>query len=114
MNQVIEIRSYTLKPGATALFHQVMLEQSLPMLLSSGIDVIASRSSLHSTDSYLLIRAYSNLAQRSQKQDEFYGSTAWLQGPREAVMACIESYTTVVIEADQSTIDSLRHVPFSA
>ncbi|MCU6434074.1 NIPSNAP family protein [Undibacterium sp. Jales W-56] len=114
MKQLIEIRTYTLNAGMSEQFQQVMGERSVPMLLAAGTDVVAARPSLHTPDVYLLIRAYSSLAQRSQSQDEFYASAEWIHGPRDAVMACIDTYTTVVIEADPFIIDGLRYLPQSA
>ena len=113
MNQIIEIRGYKLKPGSADAFHQVMQQRSVPLLLAAGTDVVAARSSLHSSDCYLLIRAYQDVLHRHQSQESFYGSQAWLQGPRDAVMGCIDSYTTAVIEADQALIDSLRSLSIS-
>lgn len=109
MEQIIEIRTYALKTGTSEQFDQLMREQSVPMLGAAGTDVVAARSSLHSPDTYLLIRSYPGQVQRSRSQEQFYGSAAWTNGPRDAIMACIDFYTTVVLEADQSTIDGLRH-----
>ncbi len=114
MDRIVEIRTYTLKPGSAEQFHRIMQEQSLPLLRAAGTDVVAARPSMHAPDSYLLIRAYQSLAQRGRSQDDFYASAAWLQGPREAVMACIEHYTTAVIEADDALIGSLRQGPVPA
>jgi hypothetical protein len=111
MEQIIEIRTYALKAGTSEQFHQLMQEQSVPMLVASGTDVVAACRSLHSPDAYLLIRSYPSQAQRSRSQEQFYGSAAWTNGPRDPIMACIDCYTTVVVEADQSTIDGLRHLP---
>ncbi|MET3130843.1 hypothetical protein AAKU55_001101 [Oxalobacteraceae bacterium GrIS 1.11] len=109
MNSVIEIRSYQLKAGMTQQFHRIMQEQSLPLLLAAGTDVLAAKPSLHAPDAYALIRAYPSLTERGHSQDEFYTSGAWLQGPRDALMACIDHYTTVVMDADGAIIDALRH-----
>lgn len=111
MDQIIEIRAYTLKAETSAQFQHLMLEQSVPMLRMWGTDVVAASPSLHSPDAYLLIRAYQNLAHRSQSQDEFYSSADWIEGPRDAIMACIDSYTTIVIAANHATIESLRAFP---
>jgi hypothetical protein len=43
-------------------------------------------------------------------EDAFYGSREWREGPRTAVLDCIESYTTVVVELDSRTIESLRAI----
>lgn len=108
MDQVIEFRTYRLKAGLAEHFHRLMQEQALPLLRAAGTDVVAAGPSLHSQDFYLLMRAYQDLDQRNLSQGVFYGSAAWLQGPCEAVMACIESYTTAVFEADAALLGSLR------
>jgi ketosteroid isomerase-like protein len=106
--QFVEIRSYALKPGSRQQFHRVFLEDALPMLRRWNLDVVAFGPSLHDADSYFLMRAYSSLADREQREDAFYGSDEWKQGPREAILACIDSYTTVVAALDGATVDGLR------
>ncbi len=108
MTRYIEIRSYNLRPGTGANFDRLVVEQAVPMLRRWNVDVVSCRPSLHDADSYCLIRAYASLADREQSQDAFYGSDEWRQGPREAILALIESYTSVVIEIDEATLQGLR------
>lgn len=106
---LVEIRSYNLRPGSRAEFHRVATEQALPMLRRHRIDVVAAGPSPHDTTSYYLIRAFASLDARQQSEDRFYGSTEWRDGPRAAILALIESYTTVVLEVDDRTLAGLRH-----
>ena len=108
MSRFVEIRSYNLKPGSRDEFHRLMTEQALPMLERWRVDVVDYGPSLHDADSYFLIRAYDSLEDRQQSQDRFYGSDEWRQGPREPVLALIESYTSVVLEMDDATVRGLR------
>lgn len=108
MSHVLEIRSYTLHPGTQAQFDRLFHEQALPLLLAAGTDVVTARPSLHDPASYVLMRAYASVADRGQSQDQFYGSAAWRDGPREAILACIAHYTSVIIEADAALLASLR------
>ena len=108
MNRVLEIRSYNLKPGTRERFHQRFIQESLPLLRQFKIDVVAYGPSLHDADSYFLMRSYASLEDRERSEDEFYGSDAWKKGPREAVMADIDSYVTIVLQKDEATIDALR------
>ena len=110
MPQYVEIRSYILKPGTRTRFHQRMTEQALPMLKRWNIDVVAYGPSAHDDASYYLIRAYPSLETRQQSQDDFYGSAEWRQGPREALLADIENYTSVVIPMDEATLTGLRRL----
>ena len=64
--------------------------------------------SLHDENTYYVIRRYDSLAQREQMEDTYYASDDWRQGPREAIMALIASYTDVVLELDEVTVEGLR------
>lgn len=106
---VLEIRIYTIRQGMTAQFARVMEQVSLPMLKDAGIDVVAFRPCLDGPQSFTLLRAYRDLAHHGESQARFYASDAWHSGPRQAVLDCIEVYSSVVIDADAPLLASLRH-----
>jgi hypothetical protein len=108
MPRIVEIRTYALKPGTRAEYDRLFRDEALAMLEDAGIDVVGAGPSRHGPDGYVLIRAFDDLTDRDRREDAFYASDAWRQGPREAVLACIESYEDAVIEVDESTIDGLR------
>lgn len=110
MSSFVEIRSYTLKSGARPTFHQLMLDKAFPMLKRWNVDVVAHGASRHDDDSYYLIRAYASLDERQQSQDAFYGSDEWLHGPREEILALIDTYTSIVLELDDATVNALRQL----
>src|SRR5258705_2807712 len=103
-SHVVEIRSYNLKSGTRDRFHQLFLREALPMLQRWKVDVVAYGASLHDTDSYYLMRAYSSVDERQRSEDAFYGSDEWKNGPREAILAGIDSYATTVIRVDDATL----------
>lgn len=78
------------------------------MLNRWKVDVVRHGPSSHDEDSYYLMRAFASLEDRDQSEDAFYGSDEWKLGPREAILALIENYTTIVIEMDKSTVKALR------
>lgn len=106
--RILEIRSYNLKEGTRDAFHERFVRDSLPLLLRRNIDVVAYGPSLHDKTSYFLMRAFASLAERDRVEEAFYQSREWLDGPRAAVMAAIDSYTTVIIEVDDETLRRLR------
>ena len=108
MNHLIEIRSINLKPGMREEFHRLYIEVALPLLKRWNFDVVAHGPSLHDENSYYVVRRYDSLAQREQMEDTYYASDDWRQGPREAIMALIESYVDVVLEMDEVTVQGLR------
>ncbi len=106
--RTVEIRSYNLKPGTRDRFHQLFVEQALPMLQRWKVDVVAYGPSLHDQNSYYLIRSYAGIEDRQRSEDAFYGSAEWREGPRAAILAAIENYTTVVLQLDDATLRGLR------
>jgi ketosteroid isomerase-like protein len=109
--RVVEIRSYLLVPGTRERFHRLFVDQSLPLLQRWGIDVVAYGPSIHDEDSYVLMRSYTDLREREESEEAFYASKDWRDGPREAVLDCIESYATVVLPFDADKIASLAEPP---
>lgn len=108
--QVVEIRSYNLKPGTRDRFHSRFERDALPMLHRWKVDVVAYGPSLHDRDSYYLMRAFPSVPERQRSEDAFYASDEWRNGPRGATLADIVSYTTIVIRLDETTIQSLRGI----
>jgi NIPSNAP protein len=108
--KVVELRSYNLKPGTRDRFHKLFLAQALPMLNRWKVDVVGYGPSLHDSDSYFLMRAFPSVEERQKSEDVFYGSEEWKQGPREAILADIVSYTTIVMQVDEPTLAGLRRM----
>ena len=111
MTRLVEIRSYNLKPGTRAEFHRLVTERAMPLLERVRMDVVAYGPSPHDETSYYLIRAFDDMAHRERSEADFYGGPLWREGPREAILALIESYAEFVIELDEAVIDRLRARP---
>lgn len=106
--RLIEIRSYRLQAGSRARFHQLVSEQSLPLMLAWGIDVLAFGPSLHDDCGYYLIRAFANLADLQTRQAAFYASPAWCSGPRAAIVELIVADSDVVLALSAAAVEALR------
>lgn len=106
---ILEIRTYRLKPGTRDEFLRVMREDALPLLQEYGIRVPDYGRSLVDEDGHeeaYLIRAFTSLAERDGQEELFYGSDAWREGPREAIVSRIESYHTIVIEVPEAAVEA--------
>jgi len=98
---ILEIRTYRLKPG-TRDGSVAAMAAAQPLLARYGIDVVDFGASLVAEDGHeeaYLIRRFASLEERAEKEDAFYGSDEWRDGPRAAVVAPIESYHTIVLPA---------------
>lgn len=111
---VIELRSYRLLRGSRDRFHQVVCQESLPLMRDWRIDVVDFGPSLHDADSYFLIRAFDDLASLEAAQASFYASPAWRNGPREAIVSLIASDSNAVMELSHERIEALRNQPLPA
>jgi hypothetical protein len=111
MPHFIEIRSYNLKPDTRDQFHRLFLEEAPSLLKRWNVDVVAYGPSLHDENSYYLMRRFDSLAHREQSENAFYSSDEWRQGPREAIIALIETYTEIVLQVDDVTLQGLRKQP---
>lgn len=105
---LIEIRSYRLVPGSRDRFHQLVNQQSLPLMLAWGMDVVNFGPSLHDAEGYFLIRAFRDMADLEVAQASFYASPAWRNGPREAIVGLIAADSHVVMELSLDRIEALR------
>jgi hypothetical protein len=104
---VLEIRTYRIKPGMRDAFHQLVADEAIPLVRAHGIRVVRFGPSLHDADSYVLMRGFSSLEQRTEQEDSFYGSDLWLQNYDARVMAMIDSYLTTVIEVSEEVVNAL-------
>jgi hypothetical protein len=108
MTRTIEIRSYTLKPASGPAFERLFRQQAEPRLRAYGMDVVAFGKSAHDDNAYFLIRAFDSLEHLTKSEDEFYGSAAWRDGPREAVLSHIETYQDTVLTLSAEAVEQLR------
>jgi hypothetical protein len=105
---LVEFRSYNVRPGTRAEFDRLAVDEAVPLLRSWNVDVVGLGPSPHDETSYVLIRAFPSLEARERTEEAFYASAEWRKGPRDAILALIENYTTFVLELDAATVDSLR------
>jgi hypothetical protein len=106
--RLVEIRSYRLLPGQREEYDRLFREEAAPLLARHGIDVVGHGFSVGDPDGYFLIRAFDDLADRERREDAFYSSPEWREGPREAVISRIEVFTDAVLELDDDAVEALR------
>jgi hypothetical protein len=96
--RVLDLRTYRLVPGGAEQFDRIFRERVLPMLERFGIEVVGYGPSLDDGDLYYLMRAFGSATLREEQLDAFYGSEVWGQNYRDAVLALIETYHTLLID----------------
>lgn len=103
MSRVVEIILYQLKPGTGRKFHQIMTEISAPLHQNAGLEILKHDNSLHSEDTYFLIRTFANLEQMVMAQNDFYSSNEWQNGPRSDILSSIKSSMKSVLPSNNCT-----------
>ena len=106
--RLVEIRAYRLKPGTRADFQTAVIERALPMVRAYGMDVVAHGPVLNDENGYFLVRSFADLAELTAQEDGFYGSSAWREGPREALVSRIDAYVDTLLWLAPSSIADLR------
>ena len=105
---ILEIRTYQLLPGTRDEYDRLFREEAVPLLRQFEIDVVGAGPSMDGPNGYVLVRAFDDLADRERREERFYSSAEWRQGPREAVIARIEVYVDAVLEVAPDIVDTRR------
>lgn len=100
MGTVAEMLQYALKPGTGAVFHSVMVNESIPLHRLFGIQVLAFGNSIHDADSYYLLRAFQDVSEMDHQLALFYSDPRWKDGPRNAIISMISESYRVVFPSD--------------
>jgi NIPSNAP len=105
---VLEFRTFKLLSGTAERFDRLANDEATPRQEQLGIEVVAAFASLQDGEHYIVIRRFASEAERARQETLFYGSDAWANGPRDAVLALIESYHSVVVPIEGAHADALR------
>lgn len=100
MDTIVEILILNLKPGTRDKFHEIYVNQSLPLLRKWRINVAAHGASIHDENTYFVVRSFKSIEDRQKSEDDFYGSEAWKNGPRMAIISLIESSATLAVPVE--------------
>lgn len=106
--RLLEIRSYELKPGTRDEYDRLFREEAAPLLRRFEVDVVAMGPSIGDPNGTFLMRAFDDLEDRARREEAFYSSPEWRDGPREAVLDCIVTYVDAVLELPDEVIEALR------
>lgn len=105
--KLVEVRTYRLKPGQAKAF-VTAVQEALPLVRGSGMDVVAFGRTDHEEESFFLIRAFAGREQLVAQQDAFYGSAIWREGPRQALVDCLDTYLNTLLWLPDEAVDALR------
>jgi len=74
---IVEVRTYTLRPGVRDDFVRAFEEEAVPALKALGVRVIGSFVSVENENTFVWLRGFKNAKDREEKNRVFYSSEAW-------------------------------------
>lgn len=106
--EVAQIRVFQLKPDSRDTFHQLVVNQAIPLHKKWNITVSDYGPSVNDDNGYYVVRTFESVAELEEKEGAFYSSEDWRDGPREAILSLIEDYSTLIIPKDSVTNYSIK------
>ena len=89
--QVVELRQYTLKPGARDALVALFDREFVAPQEAVGMRVIGQFRDLDDADRFVWLRGFADMASRSAGLQAFYGGPAWLAHREEANATMVDS-----------------------
>jgi hypothetical protein len=99
---IVEVRTYTLKPGQRDRFIEFFKTTTAPAQRSFGMKVLGPFVDLENPDVFVFLRSFPTLAAREEMKNALYESDLWKKELEGIAMPMIESYSVVLTEAEES------------
>ena len=101
---IIELRTYTTKPGKRAEFLDIFRTRSIPAHRELGMAISDPLLSVQDPDTFFFMRGFPDLASREPMKARFYEGELWKRELENELMPMIASYDAVVVEAPEGIV----------
>ena len=95
---IVEMRTYTLKPGKRSEFLEIFRTKSMPAHAEIGMRIAGPFPSLEDPDVFFFMRGFPDLASREPMKAKFYEGELWKRELEGVLMPMIEKYDVVLVE----------------
>ena len=95
---IIEMRTYTTKPGKRAQFLEAFNSKSVPAHREIGMTIAGPFLSVEDPDTFFFMRGFPDLASRDPMKAKFYEGPLWKSELENLLMPMLEQYDVVVVE----------------
>jgi hypothetical protein len=96
---IVEMRSYTTKPGKRAEFLEMFETRSVPAHQEIGMRIRGPFLSVEDPDVFFFMRAFPDLPSREPMKARFYEGELWKRELEHIMLPMLEKYDVVVVEA---------------
>jgi hypothetical protein len=95
---IIEMRTYTIKPGKRAEFLEIFRTRSMPAHATIGMKILGPFLSLEDEDTFFFMRGFPDLPSREPMKARFYEGDLWKNELESVLMPMIDKYEVVVVD----------------
>jgi len=95
---IIEMRTYTTKPGCRERFLEVFREKTIPAHVEIGMKLLGPFISVEDPNTFFFMRRFPDLASREPMKARLYVGELWKSELENVLMPMIEKYEVVVVE----------------
>lgn len=96
---LLEIRTYTLRPGKRPEFVAWFEEVVAPAMAASGMTVLGSFESVEDENVFVYLRRFVDEDERDRLTAAFYSSEVWLSGMKERALALESEYEVRLVRS---------------
>jgi heme-degrading monooxygenase HmoA len=95
---IVEMRTYTLKPGKREKFLEIFRTKSMPAHAEIGMRILGPFLSIEDPDVFFFMRGFPDLAAREPMKARFYEGELWKRELENLLMPMIEKYEVVLVD----------------
>jgi len=97
---IVEVRTYTIKPGLRQRFIEMFETRTRPLQLSLGMGVLGPYLDVENLDRFVWLRTFPSMEQRERMKRELYEGEEWLGELEAIMMPMLHDFTSILTEID--------------
>jgi hypothetical protein len=101
---IIEMRTYTTKPGKRSEFLEIFRTRSIPAHDEIGMKILGPFLSVEDADTFFFMRGFPDLPSREPMKAQFYEGSLWKDELENRVMPMLDHYEVVVVDDPENAI----------
>ena len=101
---IIEMRTYTTRPGKRSEFLEIFRTRSIPAHDEIGMKILGPFLSVEDADTFFFMRGFPDLPSREPMKAQFYEGSLWKDELENVVMPMLERYEVVVVDDPENAI----------
>ncbi len=101
---IIEMRTYTTKPGKRSEFLEIFRSKSIPAHAEIGMKIMGPFLSVEDPDVFFFMRGFPDLASREPMKARFYDGELWKGELENILMPILEKYDVVLVEDPENLL----------